>query len=91
MKTDGTTETTTSSTPIGILNSNADLGRSDQMTFTINGEEWLFTLLVDSQGNLTDFTATKDGTTCTCSIQLVAENSGARTCCTPAGCTAGGC
>ena len=61
------------------------------MNFTINGEEWIFTLLVDSQGNLTDFTATKDGTTCTCSIQLVAEGTGGRTCCTPAGCTAGGC
>ena len=93
-----TTETTTS-TPIGILNSNVDLSsesdpllppRSKEMNFKIDGEDCVFTLIVDSQGNLTDFTATKENTTCTCSIQLTAENGG-RTCCTPAGCTAGGC
>jgi len=61
------------------------------MNFTISGEAWVFTLVTDAQGNLTDFTATKDGVTCECFIQLVAENNGNRTCCGPAGCTAGSC
>lgn len=61
------------------------------MNFTISGEAWVFTLVTDAQGNLTDFTATKDGVTCECSIQLVAQTNGDRTCCGPAGCTAGSC
>lgn len=98
MKTEQTIETTTS-TPIGILNSEATLGaesdpvtlpRSTVMNFTIAGEEWVFTLQVDGEGNLTDFFAVKEGSTCSCLIQLIAENNG-RTCCGPAGCTAGGC
>jgi hypothetical protein len=102
MKTDQTTETTTS-TPIGLINPDANLAaesdsrlpsallRSEQMNFTIVGEEWVFTLLVDAEGNLTDFTADKGGVSCECFIQLVAQNNGDRTCCSPSGCTAGGC
>lgn len=62
MKIDQPTETTTS-TPIGILNARAGLRaesdsilplpvilpRSEQMNFTINGEEYVFTLDVDAQ------------------------------------------
>jgi hypothetical protein len=95
--------TITTSTPAGILNSDTKLGAeadisvtlplpgSHQMNFTINGEDFDFTLTVDAEGNLTGFTATRDGVPFNCSIQLVNEVNGARTCCTPSGCTAGSC
>jgi hypothetical protein len=93
--------TLTTSTPVGILNPEKDLVsdltvppnllRSLLMNFTIAGEAWVFTLETDAQGNLTSLTATKPGVTCNCSIQLVAEGTAERTCCSPAGCTAGSC
>jgi hypothetical protein len=93
--------TITTSSPAGILNSEAKLGAkveiqvplpgSQQMTFTINGEEFSFTLTVDAEGNLTDLTATRDGVTFDCTIQLVSEVNGSRVCCSPLGCTAGSC
>jgi hypothetical protein len=90
--------TLTTSTPVGVLNPEKDLAtaainlaRSVLMNFTIAGEAWVFTLVTDSDGNLTSLTAAKPGVTCECSIQLVAESNGERTCCGPAGCTAGSC
>jgi hypothetical protein len=96
--------TLTTSSPAGILNSETKLGAeaeirvpplplpgSTQMHFTINGEDFDFTLTVDSEGNLISFTATRDGVPFDCSIQLVSEVNGARTCCSPSGCTAGSC
>lgn len=95
--------TLTTSSPAGILNSDAKLGAeaeirvslplpgSNQMHFTINGEDFDFTLTVDSAGNLISFTATRDGVPFDCTIQLVDEVNGARTCCGPSGCTAGSC
>ena len=63
------------------------------MNFTISGEDFTFTLLVDLNGNLTSFTAEKDSASYDCSIQVAA--SGALMpetfCCTPAGCTSGSC
>ena len=63
------------------------------MTFTISGEDFIFTLLVDTNGNLTSFTAEKDSTSYDCSIQVT--SSGALMpeifCCTPSGCTSGSC
>ena len=91
------------STPLGVLNSEKDpvlttdlslpinLARSVLMNFTIVGEAWVFTLETDADGNLTRLTATKPGVTADCSIQLVAQSNGERTCCGPAGCTAGSC
>jgi hypothetical protein len=95
--------TITTSSPAGILNSDPKLGAEadihlplplpggQQMNFTINGEEFNFTLTVDAEGNLTSLTATRDGVAFDCSIQLVSEVNGARTCCGPSGCTAGSC
>jgi hypothetical protein len=95
--------TITTSSPAGILNSDPKLGAeadiraplplpgSLPMNFTISGEEFDFTLTVDAEGNLTGFTATKDGVPFECSIQLVSEVNGARTCCSPSGCTSGSC
>jgi hypothetical protein len=95
--------TLTTSTPLGVLNSEKDPGltsdlplptsllRSVLMNFTIAGEPWVFTLETDADGNLTSLTAAKPGVTCDCSIQLVAQSNGERTCCGPAGCTAGSC
>ena len=95
--------TLTTSTPLGVLNSEKDpgltsdlssltsLARSVLMNFTIVGEAWVFTLETDANGNLTRLTATKAGVTADCSIQLVAQTNGERTCCGPAGCTAGSC
>ena len=100
MKSENTLST---SSPAGILNSETKIGAesdivvplplpgSKQMTFTISGEDFVFTITVDSSGNLTDFTATGDGATFDCTIQLVAEGNGARFCCGPSGCTAGSC
>lgn len=100
MKSENTLST---SSPAGILNSETNIGAeseivvplplpgSKQMTFTISGEDFVFTITVDSSGNLTDFTATGDGATFDCTIQLVAEGNGARFCCGPSGCTAGSC
>ena len=63
------------------------------MNFTISGEDFTFTLLVDTNGTLTSFTATKDSITYLCSIQL--NSSGGLMpeafCCTPSGCTSGSC
>lgn len=63
------------------------------MNFTISGEDFTFTLLVDTNGNLTSFTAEKDSANYDCSIQVSA--SGALLpetfCCTPSGCTSGSC
>ena len=63
------------------------------MNFTISGEDFTFTLSVNPNGELTSFTAEKDSTSYDCSIQV--ESSGALMpeafCCTPAGCTTGGC
>ena len=90
-------------TPAGILNSEKNLGvtsglplvinlaRSLLMNFTIVGEDFNFTLTVNSEGQLLAFTATNDNTTYDCSIQLVSQASGERTCCGPSGCTAGSC
>ena len=95
--------TLTTSSPAGILNSETKIGAeseilvplplpgSKQMNFTINGEEFVFTMTFDTAGNITDFTATRDGVTFECTIQLVSEVNGSRTCCSPSGCTAGSC
>ena len=100
MKSENTLPT---SSPAGILNSEKELGAesdiqvtlplpgSQKMTFTITGEDFVFTITVDSEGNLTDFTATRDGVLFDCSIQLVAAVTAARICCTPSGCTVGSC
>jgi hypothetical protein len=77
--------------PVSELPLPISLPGSELMNFTINGEEWLFTLTLDGQGHLVSLIATKDGVTCDCTIQLVAQNNGTRTCCGPAGCTAGSC
>jgi len=62
------------------------------MNFTISGEEFDFTLEVDGSGNLTGFTATKDGTTYDCTIQLTSRaNAEDQVCCGPSGCMAGSC
>lgn len=65
------------------------------MIFTINGEDFIFNLQVDSTGKLTSFTATR-GKNITvdnfnCSIQVESESSAELFCCTPSGCTAGPC
>jgi hypothetical protein len=95
--------TLTTSSPAGILNSETKVGAeseirlplplpgSQQMTFTINGEDFTFTITVDTQGNLTAFTATGEGATFNCMIQLVSEVDGSRVCCGPSGCTSGSC
>ena len=95
--------TLTTSSPAGILNPEPKLGAESEihlpvplpgsglMTFRINGEEFNFTLTVDAEGNLTDFSATKDGVTYDCSIQPVSDVDGSRTCCGPSGCTSGSC
>jgi hypothetical protein len=63
------------------------------MNFTISGEDFTFTLLVDPNGTLTSFTATKDSTDYDCSIQVTATSSLMPDifCCTPSGCTSGSC
>lgn len=63
------------------------------MNFTISGEDFTFTLLVDSNGTLTSFTATKDSNSYDCSIQLTATGGmmAEAFCCTPSGCTSGSC
>jgi hypothetical protein len=91
------------STPVRILdpeeqyvaesNSNllGSLERSLQMNFTIHGEDFVFTLTVDGDGQLTGFTATNGSTTFDCSIQLVSQ-ANERWCCIPNGpCSPGGC
>lgn len=95
-------------TPVGTLNSERDLGaesdlplpitlpRSLQMNFTIEGEDFNFTLTVDDEGNLISFTATKGSgitnDTFNCSIQVESQSTPPEVfCCTPAGCTAGPC
>src|SRR5262245_16267427 len=62
-----------------------------KMTFTITGEEYIFTLTVDTEGNLSSFTAVKGDITYDCSIQLSAHSVEQKVCCTQWGCTAGGC
>jgi hypothetical protein len=92
------------STPAGILNPEKNVALTSVlplpisligsllMNFTIAGEEYVFTLTVNGDGQLLSFTATKEGnTTYDCSIQLVSQTSPERACCSPAGCTAGSC
>jgi hypothetical protein len=93
----------TTPTPAGILNPEKSLGLTSGlplpitlpgsllMNFTIAGEDFNFTLTVNSEGQLLAFTATKDSTTYDCSIQLVSQANAERTCCGPSGCTAGSC
>ena len=93
----------TSSTPAGILNPEKKVRATSilplpisvigslLMNFTIAGEDFNFTLTLNSEGQLTGFTATNGGTTYDCSIQLVSETPAERVCCTPSGCTAGSC
>ena len=63
------------------------------MNFTISNEDFTFTLLVDPNGTLTSFTATKDSTSYDCAIQVTATGAMMPEvfCCTPAGCTSGAC
>jgi hypothetical protein len=63
------------------------------MNFTISGEDFTFTLLVDPNGTLTSFTAEKDSTSYDCSIQVTSTTSlmPELFCCTPSGCTSGSC
>lgn len=69
-----------------------NLPRSEEMNFTINGEDFFFTLTVDSNGHLTAFTATKDNTVFDCKIKLVSEADGSTWCCIPGGpCQQGSC
>jgi hypothetical protein len=92
------------STPAGILNPEKNVALTSVlplpisligsllMNFTIAGEDYVFTLTVNGDGQLQGFTATKEGnTTYDCSIQLVSQTSPERACCSPAGCTAGSC
>jgi hypothetical protein len=62
------------------------------MTFTIDGATFTFTLEVDQSNQLTSFTATKAGAPYVCSIycQPNLDDMEAE-CCTPNGCTQGGC
>ena len=62
------------------------------MNFTIAGEEFAFTISVDGEGQLTGFTATREGLTYDCLIQVTSQ--GAERiieCCGANGCMAGGC
>ena len=63
------------------------------MNFTISGEDFTFTLLVDLEGNLTSFTATKDSTNYDCEIQVTSTGGLTQQvfCCNPSGCTSGPC
>ena len=94
--------TLTTSTPVGVLNPEKNLGvKSDLpltnslpgsvvMNFTIDG--FNFTLTVDGNNQLTGLTATKDNTTWDCTIQLVSQVDGDRMCCGPTGdCRPGSC
>lgn len=61
------------------------------MTFTISGEPYVFTLVIDN-GVLTSFTAADETTTYQCFIQLQVQGAAEPiVCCTPAGCTSGPC
>ena len=61
------------------------------MNFTISGEPYLFTLVVDN-GVLTAFSASDNGTIYQCSIELMSQGfDSTLVCCTPSGCTAGAC
>lgn len=66
------------------------------MIFTISGEDFTFNLEIDTNGQLTSFTATKGNnlapTTYDCSIQVENESNPSEIfCCTPNGCVAGPC
>ena len=66
------------------------------MNFVINNEDFVFTIEFQQEGGqnvLTSFTATKDEVEYNCSIQLDAVGSLTESmfCCTPLGCTSGGC
>ncbi len=62
------------------------------MTFTIDGQPYTFNLQLDQSNKLTGFTASTQSTTYVCSIQLASnEDVPEFVCCTPSGCTAGGC
>lgn len=66
------------------------------MNFVINGADFVFTIEFQQQGGqnvLTSFTATADKVNYTCKIQLDEVSSLTETmfCCTPLGCTSGGC
>ncbi|HET8782451.1 MAG TPA: hypothetical protein VFM63_08535 [Pyrinomonadaceae bacterium] len=62
------------------------------MTFTIDGETFTFTLEVNQLNQLTSFTATKGGDPYVCSIYCQPDfDSLEAECCTPNGCTQGGC
>lgn len=63
------------------------------MIFTISGENFTFNLEINSNGQLTSFTATKgNNTTYDCSIQVENESNPLEIfCCTPSGCVAGPC
>jgi hypothetical protein len=62
------------------------------MNFTINGEPYTFTLEVDGLNRLTGFTATNQSTTYDCAIHMTSQlDEPELVCCTPSGCTQGGC
>jgi hypothetical protein len=62
------------------------------MIFTINGEPYIFTLTVDLLNRVTGFTATNLSTTYDCKIQMTSQEDEPEVlCCTPSGCTQGGC
>jgi hypothetical protein len=62
------------------------------MNFTIANEEFTFTIEVDGEGNLTEFTATRDETTFDCKIQLTSRDAEpVIECCGANGCMAGSC
>ena len=57
-------------TPTILTSTGEVLNKELQMNFTISGEDFIFTLLVDPDGKLNSFTAEKDSTTYDCSIQV---------------------
>lgn len=65
------------------------------MVFTIENEDYVFSLVVDQDNHLTGFTATKDQVTYDCSIHLKSQlNSQVILCCRPyppGGCVEGPC
>jgi hypothetical protein len=62
------------------------------MTFTIDGEEFLFNMTLDGENHLIALTATKDSVTYDCTIQLISRADGDRMCCIPGGaCQSGSC
>jgi len=62
------------------------------MTFTIANSGFTFDLQVNGENQLTSFTATREGVSYVCYIQLESQGEVAQlVCCTPQGCVEGPC